>query len=106
MIAENTPAYDAAVSLMGGGYHSFFNQPQVSTASVNGKDVILLTDNDPQQGLQAYTMFVPSDKQEFLYAISFDGKQADFNTLKPGLDRIQWRRTPDAIDPPKPFLKR
>lgn len=106
LIAENTPAYDAAVSLMGGGYHSFFNQPQVSTATINGKDVILLTDNDPQQGLQAYTMFVPSDRQEFLYAISFDGKQTDFNALKPGLDRIQWRRTPDAIEPPKPFLKR
>jgi len=106
LISENSPQYDAAVSLMGGGFHSFYNKPEISTATVNGKDVILLTDNDPQQGLQAYTMFVPSDRQEFLYAVSFDGKQTDFNALKPGLDRIQWRRTPDAIDPPKPFIKR
>ncbi|MBX3135858.1 hypothetical protein KF707_06450 [Candidatus Obscuribacterales bacterium] len=101
-LQPDTPAYDEANMLMGAGYHTFVNDPQVSVGKFNGKDALILTDEDPQQNLVAQTILVPSDKGQFLYAITFDGNKADFPAVKKGLDTIKWRPTPDTVSPPAP----
>jgi hypothetical protein len=101
-LQPDTPAYDEANMLMGAGYHSFVNDPKVAVGKFNGRDALILTDEDPQQNLVAQTILVQSDKGQFLYAITFDGNKADFPAVKKGLDSIKWRPTPDAVTPPAP----
>lgn len=105
-LLPDTPAYDEANMLMGAGFHSFVSNPQVAVGKFNGKDALILTDEDPQQKLVAQTILVPSDKGQFLYAITFDGNKADYPAVKKGLDTIKWRQTPDAVTPPAPSSNR
>lgn len=105
-LQPDTPAYDQACVIMGSGYHTFVNDPQFTVGKFNGKDALFLTDSDPQQKLVGHTVLVPSDKGKFVYAISFDGNQADFPAVKQGFDSIKWRPTPDAVTPPAPKGKR
>jgi hypothetical protein len=106
VLKPDTPAYDAACQLMGAGYHTFVNNPQVTVGKFNGRDALFLTDEDPQQKLVGHTVIVPSDKGQFVYAISFDGNKADFPAVKKGLDSIKFRPTPDTVAPPAPGPKR
>lgn len=105
-LKENMKGYDDTLMLMGAGYFNFFNNPQVSVGKFQGKEALFLTDSDPQTKQVGQTIFVRSDKQQYLYAINFQGDQADFANVKKGLDTIQWRPTPDAVAPPAPGPKR
>ncbi len=102
-LAENTPAFNDACALMGGGFHSFSKAPVVSMEKFNGRNVIVMQDQDPQQKLAAYTMFIPSDQGKFLYQLSFDGNASDFAGVKKGFDSIKWRPTPDSVVGPGPI---
>lgn len=101
-LKEGSQQYDDACALMGAGYFNFFNDPKVSVAKFNGRDALILSDEDPRTKTVGQTIIVPSDKGQFLYAISFQGAQADFPAVKKGLDTIKWRPTPDAVAPPAP----
>ena len=101
VLKENSPEWETAVYMMGGGYHSFSNKPSVSVETVSGRKVLVLSDETQQHDKKAYTMFVPSDKFQYLYPVSFEGDAKQFNGVKKGLDTIKWRVTPDAL-PQKP----
>ncbi len=101
-LTENMKGYEDTLMLMGSGYFNFFNNPQVSVGKFQGKEALILTDSDPQTKQVGQTIFVRSDKSQYLYAINFQGDQADFANVKKGLDTIKWRPTPDAVAPPAP----
>jgi len=108
-LQPNTTAYDEACMLMGAGYHTFVNNPQVSVGKFNGRNALILTDegvDENRQPLVGHTIIVPSDKGQMVYAISFDGHKSDFPAVKKGLDSIKWRQTPDAVVPPAPGPKK
>ncbi|MDZ4833424.1 MAG: hypothetical protein SGJ27_06560 [Candidatus Melainabacteria bacterium] len=105
-LTENMNGYEDALMMMGSGYFNFFNNPQVAVGKFQGRDALILSDEDPATKTVGQTIFVRSDKDQYLYAINFQGAKADFPAVKKGFDTIKWRPTPDAVTPPAPGPKR
>jgi hypothetical protein len=105
-LVEGTPQFDDACQLMGAGYFNFFNKPEVAVGKFQGKDVLILSDEDPQTKVVGQTIIIPSDKGQFLYAISFQGAKADFPAVQKGLSAVKFRPTPDVVTPPAPVPRK
>lgn len=101
-LTENSKGYDETLMLMGAGYFNFFNDPKVTVGKFQGKEALILSDSDPRTKQVGQTIFVRSDKDQYLYAINYQGSQADFANVQKGLNTIKWRPTPDAVKPPSP----
>ncbi|MBX9670183.1 MAG: hypothetical protein K2X93_21460 [Candidatus Obscuribacterales bacterium] len=102
--AAEQARYDNACALIMSGTTTSFppNNPMLSVVTINGRNSIVLEDRDPQQKLSAYTVFTPSDKGKFLYAIGSEGSSADVALAKQSINAMKRKSTPDAVAPPVP----
>ncbi len=102
--AAEQARYDNACALIMSGTTTSFppNNPSLSIVNINGRNSIVLEDRDPQSKLSAYTVFTPSDKGKFLYAIGSEGSSADVALAKQSINAMKRKPTPDAVAPPMP----